>query len=186
LSQGVPMIVAGDECCRTQRGNNNAYCQDNALSWFDWRLVHQNSEIIRFVETLIRFRRAQSGVRRKRFLTGKSHTQEGLPDVSWFSPQGGHVDWANAELAMTCVLTAPDLSEDPSGTSRHILLMLNSTPDPREFMIPSIVATRPWRLFIDTGNPSPADIYPDLDGPALPANHLVTLTYRSLQCYVAK
>ncbi len=137
LSQGVPMIVAGDECCRTQQGNNNAYCQDNEISWFDWRLVRQNSDIVRFVQALIRFRRGQASVRRKRFLTGKPDGRHELPDVSWFNPAGGHVDWANADLAMTCVLTAPDLSEDPTGTSRHVLLMFNSTPDPREFVIPA-------------------------------------------------
>jgi glycogen operon protein len=96
------------------------------------------------------------------------------------------VDWANADLAMTCVLTAPDLSEDPTGTSRHVLLMFNSTPDPREFVVPTLVANRPWRLFIDTGSATPNDIYPNLDGPKLPDNHRVVLTYRSMQCYVAE
>jgi isoamylase len=186
LSQGVPMVVAGDECCRTQQGNNNAYCQDNEISWFDWRLVRHNADIVRFVQALIRFRRGQASVRRKRFLTGKPDGRHELPDVSWFHPSGGHVDWANADLAMTCVLTAPDLSEDPTGTSRHVLLMFNSTPEPREFVIPVPVANRPWRLFMDTGSPTPKDIYPNLDGPKLPESHRVTLTYRSLQCYVAE
>ena len=186
LSQGVPMMVAGDECCRTQQGNNNAYCQDNEISWFDWRLVRHNSDIVRFAQALIRFRRGQASVRRKRFLTGKPDGRHELPDVSWFHPSGGHVDWANADLAMTCVLTAPDLSEDPTGTSRHVLLMFNSTPDPREFVIPVQVANRPWRLFMDTGSPTPQDIYPNLDGPKMPESHRVTLTYRSLQCYVAE
>ena len=72
LSQGVPMIVAGDEVLRTQRGNNNAYCQDNAISWFDWRLVEKNAEMLRFVQALVAFRRRQPNVRRGAFLTGKA------------------------------------------------------------------------------------------------------------------
>ena len=72
LSQGVPMLVAGDECRRTQQGNNNAYCQDNPISWFDWRLVRQNKELVRFVSALNHFRRAQATVRRKNYLTGRS------------------------------------------------------------------------------------------------------------------
>ena len=70
LSQGVPMLVSGDEVRRTQKGNNNAYCQDNETSWFDWRLVEKNEKLLRFVKTLIHFRRHQPTVRRRQFLTG--------------------------------------------------------------------------------------------------------------------
>src|SRR4029079_19062084 len=82
LSQGVPMILSGDEVLRTQRGNNNAYCQDNAISWFDWRLVERNAEMFRFVQALIAFRRAQPNVRRGALLTGKALKANQLPDVS--------------------------------------------------------------------------------------------------------
>ena len=71
LSQGVPMLVAGDECRRTQRGNNNAYCQDSEISWFDWDLTRQHRELVRFTRALIRFRRTQPTVRRRSFLTGQ-------------------------------------------------------------------------------------------------------------------
>jgi len=186
LSQGVPMIVSGDECCRTQQGNNNAYCQDNPISWFDWRLVRHHADIVRFVQALIMFRREQAAVRRKRFLTGKPDGRHELPDVNWFSPTGGHVDWANADLAMTCVLMAPDLAEVATGDSRHVMLMFNSTPHPLEFVVPAPVAAPRWRLFVDTGSAAPFDAYPNLDGPWLPDNRRVTLTYRSLRCYAAE
>src|SRR5690606_37200735 len=71
LSQGVPMFVSGDEARRTQRGNNNAYCQDNEISWFDWTLVEQNEDLVRFMKALIDFRLHQPTVRRKQFLTGQ-------------------------------------------------------------------------------------------------------------------
>lgn len=186
LSQGVPMIVAGDECRRTQGGNNNAYCQDNAISWFDWRLVRQNSELLRFVQTLIRFRRSQATVRRKHFLTGESNGHNGLPDVAWFGPHGGHVDWSSHQLALTCLLTAPPAEHDPAGTARDMLLMFNSTPDPCEFDFPEVTRDRRWRLFIDTAKQPPLDIYPNLDGPPPPRSFHLGLTYRSFVCYVAE
>ena len=71
LSQGVPMILAGDECRRTQGGNNNAYCQDNPVSWFDWSRVEKNADLVRFVSSLIAIRRANPTLRRKDFLRGE-------------------------------------------------------------------------------------------------------------------
>src|SRR5439155_24624850 len=84
LSQGVPMLLAGDECRRTQRGNNNAYCQDNPLSWFDWKLVEKNETLVRYCKALIEFRRTQPAVRRAEFLSGEPRYPGALPDVSWF------------------------------------------------------------------------------------------------------
>ncbi len=186
LSQGVPMIVSGDECRRTQLGNNNAYCQDNSISWFDWRLVKQNADLLRFVQTLIRFRRSHATVRRKRFLTGHANGHNGLPDVAWFGPHGEHIDWGSMQLTLMCLLSAPDRTDDPTGNARDLLLLFNSTPDQCEFTFPHVTHDKRWRLFIDTASPSPRDIYPNLDGPAPPASHRVTLTYRSFMCYVAQ
>ncbi|MFW6114106.1 MAG: glycogen debranching protein GlgX, partial [bacterium] len=185
LSQGVPMLVAGDECRRTQKGNNNAYCQDNAISWFDWRLVEQNAGLLRFVQTLIHFRRAQATVRRKQFLTGQTNSHNGLPDVAWFGTDGGDVNW-NGPLALICLLSAPETTSEPSERGRDILLLFNSTPDPRDFHFPAVSRGKKWRLFIDTASPPPRDIYPNMDGPAPPDGKTVRLTYRSLAAYVAK
>ena len=95
LSHGTPMIVSGDEILRTQRGNNNAYCQDNAISWFDWKLVERNEEMLRFCQAMIAFRKAQPTVRRETFLTGHPHKPGDLADVSWYSPDG--IPWIGAE-----------------------------------------------------------------------------------------
>ena len=88
LSQGVPMLLSGDECRRTQRGNNNAYCQDNPISWFDWRLVEKNADLVRFMQGLIALRRANPTLRRKDFLRGEPWLTGELPDVSWFDADG--------------------------------------------------------------------------------------------------
>ncbi|MCO6455073.1 MAG: glycogen debranching protein GlgX [Pirellulaceae bacterium] len=182
LSQGVPMLVAGDEVRRTQRGNNNAYCQDNAISWFDWHLVDKHADMLRFVSALIKFRREQPTVRRTEFMSGSSLRADGVPEVSWYSTQGTAMDWHAGDMALTCLLGAP---VDPTGRARDVLLLINSTPDPREFVLPPIAKGRAWRLFVDTAAEPPGDIYPNLDGPAPPASLRMPLSFRSLKCLVA-
>jgi isoamylase len=186
LSQGVPMILAGDECRRTQRGNNNAYCQNNDISWFDWKLTETQAALRRFTEILIRFRRQQPAVRRLNFLTGRPGANGILPDVSWYSSYGTAVEWHDGDPTLICLLKAPAQDEDPENHGRDVLLLLNPTPDGREFMIPSLTKDHSWRLFVDTAAESPRDIFPELDGPRIPESGRVRLAYRSLCCYVSE
>ena len=88
LSQGVPMLLAGDECRRTQLGNNNAYCQDNAISWFDWRLVEEHPDLLRFCQAC-RLSPAATDGAAHRLLARRAASARRMPDVSWFKPQGG-------------------------------------------------------------------------------------------------
>lgn len=185
LSQGVPMMLFGDECRRTQRGNNNAYCQDNSISWFNWKLVHRYRELWRFVQALIAFRKQEPTVRRKDFLTGLPVRPGGLPDVSWFSPSGGPVDWANAGRSLVCLLAALPQREDPHRPNHHLLMMFHAAPEPARFVIPPMARGLAWRLFIDTSRCSPHDIYPNLDGPPPPVDWTLTVPGRTLICYVA-
>ncbi len=186
LSQGVPMIEFGDECRRTQQGNNNAYCQDNAISWFDWRLVQRNETLIRFVRALIAFRRREPTTRRSDFLTGQPARPGGLPDVNWFNPWGDPVDWSQNGNSLMCVMGAVprrDLTELPN---HHLLFMLHAGGAPQKFVFPKIVRPYHWWQFINTAAPSPKDIYPDLDGPAPSPDWTVELESRSLVCYIAR
>ena len=185
LSQGVPMLVAGDEFRRTQNGNNNAYCQDNDISWLDWGLVEDNSELVRFSRCLIEFRRNQPTVRRQQFLSGMPKSKSGLADVSWYSPLGTAVDWYNDDHPIICMLAAPTAIEDPDEMGRDVLLMLNSSGNGCRFLIPTIAKSKKWRLFVDTSLPTPHDVYPNLDGPALPTSGSHTLPHKSLAVYVA-
>ena len=199
LSQGVPMLVAGDECRRTQRGNNNAYCQDNQVSWFDWKLVEQHPELVRFAQSLIAFRRGNPTLRRRSFLSGIPARQGELPDVAWFAPDGHGIDWSNGEQGLICVFSAPSQTktsasppnsaaarlETVAEKARHVMLMLNPIGQPRDFAVPDLVRTVKWRRLIDTAAESPADIYPDFNGPEPPLVGPVKLAERSLVCYVA-
>ena len=184
LSQGVPMITYGDECRRTQQGNNNAYCQDNEISWFDWDLVEENQSLVRFFQSLIKFRREQPTVRRNEFLSGNLTVARGIRDVSWFNRIGTAIDWNSSERTLTCLLMPPDANEDPEGLGRELLLMFNPTPEPCEFMLPTIAKSISWRMKIDTGADSPNDIFEDDNGP-VPATRII-LSSRSMCCFVAE
>jgi len=186
LSQGVPMILFGDECRRTQQGNNNAYCQDNAISWFDWRLVQRNDTLIRFVQALIAFRRSEPTTRRTDFLTGQPVQPGGLPDVSWYNPAGGAVDWSHGGNSLMCVLGAVPRRELKDLSNHHLLIVLHSSGASQKFVFPKIVRSYNWRQFVNTGAPSPKDIYPDLNGPTPATDWTVELESRSLVCYIAR
>jgi isoamylase len=179
------MLLAGDEFRRTQLGNNNAYCQDNELSWINWSLAEQNSELVRFVRSLIEFRKAQPTVRRKQFLTGLPTSNSGWSDVSWFSPQGTAVDWHAHDQTITCLLAAPPELEDPLGVAREVMLMFNANGTKYKFSIPTIAKSKQWRLFIDTSAEYPKDIYPRLDGPLLPKTGIHHLPSKTMVVYVA-
>lgn len=183
LSQGVPMIVSGDEVLRTQRGNNNAYCQDNAISWFDWRLVERNHEMLRFVQALIAFRRRQPNVRRPTFLTGAAVLPGQLADVSWYGTDGKPVDWQNVFNSLTAVFGTSGLT-DPA--ARPVMLMIHSGGEPQPFVVPKAASGLHWHLFVDTAADSPGDIYPNADGPPPPQSAAIVLNHHSLRCYVAE
>mgnify|MGYP001815255179 FL=1 len=186
LSQGVPMLVSGDEVRRTQKGNNNAYCQDNETSWFDWRLVEKHSEMLRFVQGLIRFRRNQPTVRRRTFLTGLPVDGRMIPDVAWFAPDGKHLDWGQHDLAMVAYIAAPSRQDDPEALGRDVILMFNSTGQIRDFQMPEFGRGMRWNLFIDTAADSPHDIFPDVDGPMPPSGRVIKMPHHSLKVYVSQ
>ena len=210
LSQGVPMVLAGDECRRTQQGNNNAFCQDNDVSWFDWSLVELHADLVRFVQEIIRFRLDNPTLRRRTFLHGGASESGGLPDVEWFAADGSHVDWYAADSNLVCFFGAPTsiagttgvagtirgkLSQDESvpapasgGRPRHVLIFANSGSLPRRchFPRPEAIASLPWRLFINTAQPAPDDIFIGGLGPLADTSQPLELLERSLMCFVAE
>jgi glycogen operon protein len=182
LSEGTPMIVAGDEVLRTQRGNNNAYRQDNPTSWFDWKLLERNAEMLRFTRALIAFRKSQPNIRRSSFLTGRPAAEGQLPDITWFGVDGLAVNWTSPTRSLGCALGAADL-DDPA--ARCVLILMHAGSDAQEFIIPPNVRRLPWRLLLDTAAAEPADIFPEADGPPLPAISRVKLPHHSMKVYVA-
>jgi len=150
LSQGVPMITYGDEVRRTQHGNNNAYCQDTELSWFDWSLVDKNRDLLRFFQRMIALRRASGQLHRVRFERGEVN-ERGLHDIEWHGCQlrsPGFGDPSSGVLAVTIgnmVGPGPDL---------HIVL--NMEDQELDFEVPPMIG-RSWYRLVDTSLSSPAD-----------------------------
>jgi len=142
LSQGVPMICAGDECRRTQRGNNNPYLQDNEISWFDWSLVEQHADLVRFVRAVIDFRKRHPALRRETFFSGEP-AQRGLRDIEFHGSKlhcPGFQDPDSLVLAMT--IAALDEGED-------IFVILNMEPAAVGFELPRVPGRR-WFRAVDT------------------------------------
>jgi glycogen operon protein len=157
LSQGVPMFVAGDEVRRTQRGNNNAYSQDNEISWFDWALVERNLDIFRFFSKMIEFRKSHPVLHRPRFFTGQVNAR-GLSDIAWhgcrlYSP--GWFDPSSHVLSFTM-----GGFTDPN----DIHVILNMDWQDLDFDIPPVQG-RSWYKVIDTSQQSPNDIAENLLDP---------------------
>ena len=197
LSQGVPMLLSGDECGRTQRGNNNAWCQDNEVSWLDWGLMESHADLTRFVRELVRFRLGNPTLRNRSFLVGGSSAGGALPDVEWFGADGQPIDWHAADGCITCFFAAPSAERlalgnhldagGLEGTPRHVLIVAHADSRPGTVVLPraAAVGSLPWRLFVHTGNPAPDDIYADGRGPLVDGSQPLTLPGRSLVCLVA-
>jgi glycogen operon protein len=162
-SQGVPMLSAGDELGRTQHGNNNAYCQDNEVSWVDWSLADGAQELVEFTRALSRLRREHPVFRRRRFFRGRSATgtSGGPGDIVWLTPHGREVTdsyWrSDGAKALAVFLNGDAISEpDPRGeriTDDRFLLLFNASPEQVTFTLPGARYGPSWQVYIDTCGP---------------------------------
>jgi glycogen operon protein len=156
LSQGTPMLLAGDEFARTQQGNNNAYCQDNAISWVDWRLAQHNRAQVRFVQRLTGLRHQFPILRRNRFLTGDYDSELDVKDLTWINASGAEMraeEWA--DNGMRCFGMLMDGRARPTGvrqrgTEATMLLILNAHHEAVNFTLPTLPGGDSWKLLLDT------------------------------------
>lgn len=150
LSLGTPMLLGGDEMGRTQGGNNNAYCQDNPTSWFDWSLMEQHAGLFRFCRDVIALRRQMPALRRVEFFSGHREADgEAYEDIAWIAPQQeGTLDWGGAESAIAYCIHARE------NAGMHLLAAFNNTTRMRRFALPA----HRWRLRLNTAKPAPWDI----------------------------
>jgi glycogen operon protein len=147
LSQGVPMLQAGDEFARTQAGNNNAYCQDNEISWVDWRLRTANHDMLDFVRLLARLRRLHVEFRRETFLKGAA-SRAGVKDVTWLNVRGTEMtqsEWHDPQRRTLGIWFG-----EHTGSVEHLLLVVNSADTEQNFELPAAPADGPWICLFDT------------------------------------
>ncbi len=184
VSSGVPMILAGDELGRTQRGNNNAYCQDNPTSWTNWDLEHWQCELQDFTRRLIALRRQEPALRRQTFYRGTPHNGSTRKDLAWLRADGQEMtadDWANRELRTFGMLISGDALEEVDATGNPIrgnslLVLFNSGTAVTVFTLPNSIHS--WELVIDTSRPYPATRRPDSTF-VLPSHAMAVLIDRS-------
>ena len=152
VSRGVPMLLGGDEFRRTQQGNNNAYCQDNEISWFDWTLLEDHQEIHDFAQGMIAFRQAHPALRQPAFYIAD--------DIRWFNPQGETPAWDNPQArCLACLI----FEEGESA----LYLMFNASTEAVTFALPDPPGGQEWRIAVDTSAPAPDDLFAAGEEPVL-------------------
>lgn len=157
LSSGIPMILGGDEIGRSQKGNNNAYCQDNEISWHDYSLMKSNADLLRFARRIIAFRQLHPALQRRSFFSGEAHNGAVNPDIQWFDENGKAIDWQRKENIMALLIDGDRTNTGHSVNDDSIAAFFNATPQHVQFTLPPVVS-RQWYRFLDTSLAAPNDI----------------------------
>ena len=186
LSQGIPMLLGGDEFGRTQWGNNNAYCQDNEISWYDWSLAEKNKELLEFTSELIHFRKAHPVFRRRRFFMGQPIRATDLADIGWFKPDGdlmSEQDWEEGYAKSIGVFLNGEAipSPDPRGqpiVDESFYLLFNASEQELDFTLPKGRWGERWEEILNTAD-TPSFL-PQGQRRTYSAGEQLTLTNRSV------
>ena len=164
ISRGVPMLMGGDEFRRTQRGNSNAYCQDNETSWYDWSCVERHPDIYRFTRGMIAFRRAHPVLSKEQFYTDA--------DIRWFDAELRLPNWTDREAKrLACLIH--------EGEGGALYLIFNATAEPAGFRVPPAPNGMQWYRAVDTGRESPEDFFSEGEESAFDATKPYAMTSRS-------
>jgi glycogen operon protein len=163
FSQGVRMLLGGDEFGRSQRGNNNAYCQDNEISWLDWDVDEHGNALADFVRELVAIVADNPILRRRDFLTGEPSAGGPTKDVTWIRPDGQEMveeDWADSELRNLGMLLLGRAADEVdirgrSTRGRTLLLLLNAGNRSRSYTLPRVAEPGRWEELINTARPGP-------------------------------
>ncbi|MEO5831787.1 MAG: glycogen debranching protein GlgX [Nakamurella sp.] len=163
LSQGVPMLLHGDELGRTQQGNNNVYAQDNELAWIDWDRAAEFSDLTNFVAMLGALRHAHPVLRRRRHFTGRGRSDDELGDIGWFTPAGDHMGndgWDNMHVRSVAVFLNGDAIPEPDDRGEHVVddsffVLFNGHYEAIDFTLPDLFAGEYWTVEIDTAVGAP-------------------------------
>jgi glycogen operon protein len=185
VSHGIPMILMGDEVGRTQQGNNNTYCHDNELNWFDWTLLEKNADLLRFFKNMIAFRRAHPVLRARDHVRNVDYVGSGIADITWHGTQAWNADWSNNSRVVAWML---DGKHAKCGTVQDntIYVAMSSHWGGLWFELPKPPAGTSWHVFANTGMPLPQDICEPGREPRLDNQDRFMLGPRSFVVLVAK
>jgi len=158
VSLGTPMLLGGDEIGRTQKGNNNAYCQDSDISWYDWSLLDKHADFYRFAKEMIKFRLRHPGFMRPEFYTGREGRYNGIPDISWFNELGKTPNWDENDRCLAFRMDGSQADILADRDDNDFFIMFNAGEKDVKFRIASPMDGKRWGRAIDTGLTSPSDI----------------------------
>jgi isoamylase len=190
LSQGTPMLLGGDEFGRTQNGNNNAYCQDNEISWFDWEGVDDEGvALTRFTRRLIALRKAHPVIRRTRFLHGMVQSENGVPDIVWISPRGEPMsdgEWHDPFARCFGLMLNGQAGHDRTvygepADDDVLLVVMNAHHDVVPFVLPAVTGGAGWSRLLDTAEPELEGedaVHPSGESAAVPGRSLILFVCR--------
>ncbi len=157
VSQGVPMVLMGDEAGRTQHGNNNTYCQDTEISWFNWWLIQQHEDIFRFFKACIHFRRHHTVLRHGHFLRGEDYLDKGYKDIVWHGRRAGRPNWTKDSRFLAFTLGG-GYAKGGLATDDHIYVAMNMYWQDQRVELPKAPDGKQWHLFANTGDEA-SDVY---------------------------
>ena len=152
VSQGIPMVLSGDEMGNSQQGNNNAYCQDNEIAWLDWRDLKKNADIFRYFKQIIHFRRQHKVLRYENNLRHSDYLGLGYPDFSWHGVKAWHPETGFNNLTAAFMLNGQYANDD------FIYVVMNMHWEMHVFELPQLPGKMTWHVFANTGMESPDDI----------------------------
>jgi glycogen operon protein len=184
-SQGIPMILMGDEVGHSQLGNNNMYCHDTETNWFDWRLTEKNADLLRFFQHIIAFRRAHPVLRNRYHLSQSDYVGSGYPDISWHGTQAWMADWSASSTALAFMLCGKH-ARGGQVQDDYIYVAMNTYSDALWFNIPQLPAGMQWHLSVNTSMPSPQDIWALGDEPVLEEQQNILLGNHSVVILVGR
>jgi len=185
LSIGTPMVLGGDEIRRTQKGNNNAYCQDNETTWYDWSFLETHKDVFEFCRDLIHFRKNHPAFRRPEFFTGQDNDENELPDITWFDERGQAPDWSVLSHTLAAMLDGSRAEVYGTLSDDDFYLMFNASHHSQTFVIPPHPRGILWKRVIDTGSANPAEYFTARPYGTLANPSTCLLTPRSLVVLIA-
>ncbi len=185
-SQGVPMILMGDEVGRTQNGNNNTYCHDNELNWFDWSLTETNADLLRFTRNLIAFRHAHPILRNRDFFSHSDYLGVGLPDMSFHGTQPWQPNWSDSNSHTLAFMLCGDYAKGGTQRDQNIYVAMNMYWDSVWFNLPQLPQNLRWHVAFNTGVASPEDSWAPGTEPELSDQSSILLGNRSVIILVGR
>lgn len=185
VSQGVPMILAGDELANTQDGNNNAYCHDSELSWLNWTQLESNADLFRFVKNCIAFRMAHPVLRSKTHFTNRDYVGSGYADITWHGTQAWNADWSGTNRSVAFMLCGKH-AKGGTVVDNYVYVAMNMYWDTLPFTLPGLPDELKWHVFVNTGAPSPQDSWQPGSEPLLDDQSRFVVGGRSVVILVGK